>query len=390
MTVNPVVSQPPLQRAEQPAAVALMVRLVRESFAVVEPHAEQVAEAFYANLFSLAPETRDMFPLNMQVQRTRFMRVLVRIVQMLEQPEELVPFLRQMGRDHRKFGVVSKQYESLGMALLAAVKRFAGDAWTVEVEHAWAEFYTIMARAMLDAAANDTGPAWWSASVVEHERRARDLAIVRLLPDHPMPYQAGQYVSVEIPQRPRLWRYLTPANAPREDGMLEFHVRAVAGGWVSRSIVAESQPGDVWRLGPAMGQLRVDRGSGRDVTMVAGGTGLAPMRAIVEELSQWGQNPRVHLFYGGRVQTDLYDLSYLQSIAATNPWLTVVPVLETDAEAGNAEPGTLADVITRYGSWPDRDVLVAGSPAMIRSTVSRMLVAGTPLDHIAYDPFTLD
>jgi NAD(P)H-flavin reductase/hemoglobin-like flavoprotein len=390
MTANPVVNQPPQQRAEQPAAVALMVRLVRESFAVVEPHAEHVAEAFYANLFSIAPETREMFPLNMQVQRTRFMRVLVRIVQMLDRPDELVSFLRQLGRDHRKFGVVSKQYEPLGMALLAAVKRFAGDAWTVEVEHAWAEFYTIMARAMLDAAANDTGPAWWSAAVVEHERRARDLAIVRLLPDHPLPYRPGQYVSVEIPQRPRLWRCLTPANAPREDGMLEFHVRAVAGGWVSRSIVAEAQPGDIWRLGPAMGQLRVDRGSGRDVVMVAGGTGLAPMRAIVDELSQWGHNPRVHLFHGGRVQADLYDLPNLQSIAATNPWLTVVPVLETDAEAANAEPGTLADVVTRFGSWPDRDVLVAGSPAMIRSTVSRMLVAGTPLDHITYDPFTLD
>jgi len=49
MTANPVVNQPPQQRAEQPATVALMVRLVRESFAVVEPHAEHVAEAFYAN-----------------------------------------------------------------------------------------------------------------------------------------------------------------------------------------------------------------------------------------------------------------------------------------------------------------------------------------------------
>jgi NAD(P)H-flavin reductase len=54
------------------------------------------------------------------------------------------------------------------------------------------------------------------------------------------------------------------------------------------------------------------------------------------------------------------------------------------------EHGTLADVVTRFGSWPDRDVLVCGSPAMIRATVSRMLVAGTPLDRITYDPFTLD
>ena len=65
-------------------------------------------------------------------------------------------------------------------------------------------------------------------------------------------------------------------------------------------------------------------------------------------------------------------------------------MLETEADAATMEQGTLADVVTRYGAWADRTVLVSGSPAMIRSTVSRMLVAGTPLDRITYDPFTLD
>lgn len=50
----------------------------------------------------------------------------------------------------------------------------------------------------------------------------------------------------------------------------------------------------------------------------------------------------------------------------------------------------LADVVTRYGAWPGNDVILAGSPDMIRATVSRMLVAGTPLDRIHYDPFTAD
>jgi NAD(P)H-flavin reductase/hemoglobin-like flavoprotein len=390
MTAKALVSQTPQQSDEQPAAVVLMVRLVRESFAVVEPRADHVAEAFYATLFSIAPEIRELFPLNMQVQRSRFLRALVHIVQLVDRPEELIPFLRQLGRDHRKFGVLSQHYEPLGMALLSAIKKFAGNAWTVEVEHAWAEAYTIVARAMLDAAAADEGPAWWSATLVGQERRARDLSIVRLQPDHPVPYLPGQYLSIEVPQRPRLWRYLSPANLPRQDGLIEFHVRAVHSGWVSRAIVAESQIGDVWRIGPAMGRLRVDRTAGRDVIMIAGGTGLAPMRAILEDLAQWGENPRVHLFYGGRVRADLYDLPFLFTLAASNPWLTVVPVVESDADPATMQQGTLANVVTRYGAWADRDVLVAGSPSMIRSTVSRMLVAGTPLDRISYDPFNVD
>jgi NAD(P)H-flavin reductase len=392
MTANAVVSPIPHQEGAGPTEgpVATMVRLVRESYAVVEPQAERVAEFFYATLFSIAPATREMFPVNMQVQRSRLLRALVHVVQMVDRPDELLPFLRQLGRDHRKFGVIAGHYEAVGMSLLAAIKQYAKEAWTDEVERAWAEAYTIMARAMLEAASGDDGPAWWNGTVVERRRIARDLTIVRVQPDYPVPYQAGQYVSVEVPQRPRLWRYFTPATAPRDDGLLEFHIRGVERGWVSRSLVVHGEVGDMWRIGPPMGRLRVDRTSGRDVLMIAGGTGVAPMRAMIDHLAQWGENPRVQLFFGGRVRGDLYDLENLQFLAASNPWLTVVPVLETESTMATAERGTLADVVTRYGAWAQHDVLVSGSPAMIRSTVSRMLVAGTALDRITYDPFTVD
>ncbi|HEY8373709.1 MAG TPA: FAD-binding oxidoreductase [Pseudonocardiaceae bacterium] len=367
-----------------------MMRMIRDTFAIVEPQLDDVAKLFYGMLFSIAPQTRELFPANMEVQRSRLLRALVHVVQMVDRPDELVPFLRQLGRDHRKFGVVSSHYEAVGTALLAAVKHYAGEAWTPVVERAWAEAYTIMARTMQDAAAADDNPAWWTAHVVEHQRLSWDLAIVRVQPEYHVPYRAGQYVSVEVPQRPRLWRYYTPANAPREDGVIEFHIRGVLEGWVSRSIVHHTKIGDTWRIGPPMGRLGYDRRSQRDLLMVAGGTGVAPMYAILDEMAQWGENPQVHLFYGGRTREDLYALESLQILASSNPWLTVVPVVENDHGLPDAEHGTLADVVTRYGAWADRDVLVCGSPSMIRSTVSRMLVAGTPLDRIKYDPFTLD
>ncbi|MCP2169901.1 FAD-binding oxidoreductase [Goodfellowiella coeruleoviolacea] len=391
MTANAVLSPiPSPSRREPPPAVTAMVRMIRESYAAVEPQTDEVARFFYGMLFSLAPATREMFPVNMEVQRSRLMRALVHVVQMVDRPDDLIPFLRQLGRDHRKFGVVASHYEAVGTALLSAIKRYAGSAWNQHVEMAWAEAYTIMARSMQDAAAADEGPAYWHANVVEHIRLSWDLAVVRVQPDHPVPYRPGQYVSVEVPQRPRLWRYFTPANAPREDGVLEFHIRSVEGGWVSRSIVNHTKLGDTWRLGPPMGRLSVDRRSGRDVLMIAGGTGVAPMRAMVDEMAQWGENPQVHLFVGGRTRDDLYDVPNLQQLATSNPWLTVVPVLQDDPTARGVEHGTLAEAVTRYGAWADRDVLVCGSPAMIRATVSRMLVAGTPLDHIKYDPFTID
>ncbi|SDX25506.1 NAD(P)H-flavin reductase [Amycolatopsis xylanica] len=367
-----------------------MVGLIRDAWDKAEPFLPEISQFFYGMLFTLAPATRDFFPINMEVQRGRLVRALVHIVQMVDRPDDLVPFLKQLGRDHRKFGVIPRHYEAVGTALLASLKNHLGPDWTPEVERAWAEAFTIVARAMQDAAAADQNPPSWSATVVEHRRLTWDLALVRLQPEHPVPYLPGQYMSVEVPQRPRLWRYLSPANAPREDGGMEFHVRAVDGGWVSRAIVSHTQSGDIWRFGPPLGRMRVDREAGRDVLMIAGGTGIAPISSILDDLAQWGENPKVRVFYGGQTREDLYDLEQLRALAATNPWLTVVPVIERGPGLAGGESGTLAEAVTRYGAWPGHDVLVSGSPAMIRATVSRMLVAGTALDQVQYDPFTID
>lgn len=381
---------PPPNNEPSNSGVSKMVRLIRESYAVVEPHSDEVAKFFYGTLFSIAPHTRELFAANMEVQRSRLLRALVHVIQMVDKPDELLPFLQQLGRDHRKFGVVTQHYEAVGTALLASIKRYAGDSWTDQVERAWAEAYTVMASAMTEAAAADDGPAWYTGQVLHHERLSWDLAVVRVQTDHPVPYLPGQYVSVEVPQRPRMWRYLSPANAPSDDGVMEFHVRSVEGGWVSRAVVGHAQPGDQWRIGSPMGRLTVDRENSPDVLMIAGGTGVTPLRAIIDDLAQYGENPRVQLFYGGRTRDDLYDLENLRRIAMHNPWLTITAVLESDPNVDGVEHGTIADVVSRYGAWEGWDVLVSGSPAMIRATVSKMLVAGTTLDNIRYDPFTLD
>jgi NAD(P)H-flavin reductase/hemoglobin-like flavoprotein len=388
MTADPVPGPPPLP-GRLPYG-ATMVRLIRESYAVVQPRAEEAVRFLYATLFAIAPATRELFAANMEMQYGRLLRALTHIVQKIDQPDDLLPFLRQLGRDHRKFGVLTQHYDVMGTALVTALKQYAGQAWTPQVEKAWIDAYGLIAKTMLEAADDDCEPAWWTAQVVEHQRLTWDLAVVRVQPDQPVPYQAGQYVSVEVPQRPRLWRYLSPANAPRPDGAIEFHIRAVPDGWVSRSIVGHTQIGDTWRIGSPMGRMSVDRNSGRNVVMVAGGTGAAPLRAILEELTRWGSNPDVTMFAGARTRADLHDLDTLTAMTAANPWLTVIPVLESHPRVAGIEHGTLADVVTRFGAWADHDVLVCGSPAMIRATVSRMLVAGTPLDRITYDPFTVD
>lgn len=380
----------PRDPVSAPPGAADAVATIRASFDAISSRTDELTKLFYGWLFRIAPETRDLFPVTMELQRTRLLRALIHFIQMIDRPDELSIFLRQLGRDHRKFGVIGEHYDKMGEALIGAVKETSGPRWSPEIEHAWVVGYDQMARIMREAADAERGPAVWMARVMEHRQISQDLAVVRVQTSQPVPYTAGQYVSVETPQRPRMWRSLSPANAPGPDCVMEFHVHTVPGGWVSRAIVSHARVGDVWRIGPPMGQMTLDPNSRDDLLMVAGGTGLAPARALVEQLMIDGSDRKVALFVGGRTWDSLYDIDTLRRMAQDNPWLTVVPVVEEDGRRYGAETGTLGEVVARYGAWADRQIVVSGSPAMVRSTVSAMLDAGTPFMRIHYDPYHTD
>ena len=211
------------------------------------------------------------------------------------------PSSTSLGRDHRRFSVVPEHYNAVGASLLATLKQFLGAAWTEELAQDWAAAYGVIARVMVEAAeeSSDTSPAWWDAEVVSTERRTMDVSVVQIRPGEPHDYAPGQSFAMEIPQRPRLWRYFSPANAPREDGSLELHVQLVDGGQVSSALTRSLRPGDTVKLGAPVGdQLTRASGDQRDLLLVGGGTGLAPLRSVMEQVDrEWqdqGSGPRVH------------------------------------------------------------------------------------------------
>jgi NAD(P)H-flavin reductase len=255
-----------------------------------------------------------------------------------------------------------------------------------ELEAAWRKAYAVMAETMIEGAreAAERVPAWWRGEIVTHERRTADIAVITVRTDRPYDYEPGQYASIETAYRPRSWRTYSMATAPNADGLLEFHVRSVGAGWVSGPIVWRGKVGDQLRLGAPTGDLQVDQRSRRDLVCIAGGTGLAPIKAIVESMTRWNTSRRVTVFFGARTAGELYDLPALERLAGTSPWLTVVPVVSEDSSFVG-ERGLLPDVVARHGSWADHDVLVCGSPAMTRATVTRLATMGVPSERVVYD-----
>ncbi|KIH96784.1 hypothetical protein LP52_22890 [Streptomonospora alba] len=368
------------------------VTRLKDSWKKVAAYGDEVPLFFYSTLFLTHPETRRLFPVSMSGQRDRLVGALGRIVSDVDRVDELVPFLQQLGRDHRKFAVVAEHYPAVGQALLHTLSHFLGPEWTPELAEDWEEAYGLVAKVMTEAAdeAATTTPPWWDARVVWHERRTADIAALCVQPEYQLDYTPGQSLAVESRLRPNVWRYFTPANAPRRNGTIDFHVRLVGGGPLSTALVQGVAAGDTLRLGAPVGD-RLTLTGGRDVLMVAGGTGLAPFKAMLEsmraQVAQGGPQRRAHLFVGAPYARDHYDYPALHEMAGECPWLRVVPCVSREPARPGAEAGDAVDVALRYGPWSQEDVYVCGSPEMVNGSLQRLAAAGIPAERIRYEDF---
>ena len=361
---------------------------LKESFARVAAYGDEVALFFYSHLFLNHPETRELFPVSMAAQRDKLVNALGRMVSDVSDHDALLPFLRGLGRDHRKFGTVAEHYPAVGASLIATLKHFNGSSWTEDLADDWTEAYGVIAQVMTDAAAEDEtrNPAWWGATVVGHERRTTEVAVLRVAPDVTLRYLPGQSVAVECDARPRVWRFYSMANAPRHDGTIDFHVRVIDGGVVSYALARRVSVGTRLRLGAPVGTLRLNTDSPRDLLLAAGSTGLAPLKAIVEQVAGLPDPPQAHLVFGARTAAGLYDLADLEKMAAQWPWLTVTPAVSGEPGYRGAT-GTVADVVGRRVGLADHDAYICGSAAMTTATVSRMRSLGMPHNQIYVEDY---
>lgn len=208
--------------------------------------------------------------------------------------------------------------------------------------------------------------------------------MLRLPPTADFQFMAGQYVDVIGPGGVR--RSYSLARAMASDRLLELHIRAVAGGVMSAYWFAQAQVNDLLRLHGPLGTFFLRDPRDLDVIFLATGTGLAPVKAMLESMADAPAEARprsVRVLWGGRVPTDLY--LDLRAIAGPHE---DIPVLSRAGNEWRGARGHVQDVL--LGLQPDlaqAAVYACGSDAMIHSAREALVQAGLPRQRFYSDAF---
>ncbi len=230
------------------------------------------------------------------------------------------------------------------------------------------------------------------ARVVKVERAADDVMILSLkLPaNQRLQFLAGQYVDILLKDNQR--RSFSLANPPHADEFLELHVRHVPNGLFTTHVFTQMKEKDLLRLRGPLGIFFLREESDRPAILVAGGTGFAPIKGILEHAFARGLRRPLHLYWGVRAQRDLYRDALPRAWAREHAHFKYTPVLsEPRPEEGwNGRTGWVHDaVIADYPDLSGHEVYASGPPPMIEAVKRTFFARGLAPDRLYFDSFEL-
>lgn len=202
-------------------------------------------------------------------------------------------------------------------------------------------------------------------------------------------FLAGQYLDILLQDGRR--RSFSIANSPHDDELLELHIRHVVDGEYTTYVFEKMKEKELLRIEGPLGSFFLREDSDRPIIFIAGGTGFAPIKGIIEHAIAEGSKRPIHLYWGARNKTSLY----LYELAAN--WKNdlvdyqFTPVLSdaADGDQWSGKTGMVHEVVlSDFDDFSKFDIYASGPPAMIDAIADTFREKGMSTDHFYYDAFT--
>lgn len=204
----------------------------------------------------------------------------------------------------------------------------------------------------------------------------------RLPPNIAFDFLPGQYVDLNFGG---VIRSYSIANSNAQDG-IELHIRRVMGGKMSEKIFPSLSENTLMRIDGPLGTFFV-RKSDRPIIFLAGGTGFAPVKAMVEQMLVEGDHRAVHIYWGGHTQQSFY--SQLPELwSKEHSHIHYIPVVSGDDSHWTGRKGLVHQaVVEDHADLAQYDVYACGTPLMIEAAQKDFIASGLPEDRFFADAF---
>jgi Na+-transporting NADH:ubiquinone oxidoreductase subunit F len=215
-----------------------------------------------------------------------------------------------------------------------------------------------------------------------------------LSPEEGISFKPGQYIQLEVPKyklsKEAEYRAFSMSSSAEETHSVELFIGLVEKGVVSTYVHEYLKEGEELTMRGPFGDFYL-RDSERGILMIATGTGLAPIMSILRYMRSQKIQRTTTLFFGTRVQEELYCTDELKEMEEQLPGFTYIPTLSREPEntLWKGKKGRVTDLIETFvPEGADYDVYICGNPNMVDSCVERLLRKGIPEEQIFFDKFS--
>ena len=223
------------------------------------------------------------------------------------------------------------------------------------------------------------------ATVRAIEAPTHDIRRLLLHTARPLAYTPGQYAQLQF--GPGLARPYSMAGLPEAD-TLEFHVRVVPGGRVSGHVAQHLKVGDAVKLSGPLGTAYLRRRHAGPVLCVAGGTGLAPVLAVLRGMVAAGMANPTHVYLGVRAARDVYGLAWLAALQQQHPALKIDVVVDTGPAAPGQRSGRVTDAVAQdHASLAGWRAYLCGPPPLVEAATHLVCSRGLDAALVHADAF---
>ena len=241
------------------------------------------------------------------------------------------------------------------------------------------------------SALNGIKPRIMPARVQMMEKLSHDvMALFLKLPSNErMQFLAGQYIEFILKDGQR--RAFSLANAPHNDEFLELHLRLVPGGAFTEYVFNEMQEKAILRLEGPFGSFYLREDCNKPIIFVAGGTGFAPVKGLVEHILHQNTEREMVLYWGAKSLEDLYMPNLPKAWASIHPNFKFIPVLSEprDSDAWQGRTGFVHQaVLDDFADLSGHQVYCCGAPVMVDTALATFKERGLPADEFFSDAFT--